>query len=165
MSSFTFNVKGLDGRQRPTHDQWTNADCFILIFPPFPSLVVGRLMSSFSIDVRFRSTSLFPFDVLVCRETNADCCITSPPSLFVVDVVVVIVRCHRCSSSSLFVVAIRRRRCSSSSLFVVVVVRRRRCSSSFAISRRLSGCVESQEREQNKDVVVACGGGVDVGCQ
>jgi hypothetical protein len=40
MSSFMFDVKGLDGRQSPTHDQWTNADCCILIFPPFPSLVV-----------------------------------------------------------------------------------------------------------------------------
>ena len=68
MSSFTFDVKGLDGRQRPTHDQWTNADCCILIFPPFPSLVVGRLMLSFSIDVRFCSTSLFPIDVVVRRD-------------------------------------------------------------------------------------------------
>jgi hypothetical protein len=58
--------------------------------------------------------------------TDADCCITSPPNLFVVDVVIVDV-----VSLSLFVViVVRRRRCSSSSLFVVVVVRRRRCSSS-----------------------------------
>ena len=68
MSSFTFDVKELDGQQHPTHDQWTNADCCIIIFPPFPSLVVGRLMSSFSINVRFRSTSLFLFDVVVRRD-------------------------------------------------------------------------------------------------
>ena len=85
--------------------------------------------------------------------TDADCCITSPPNLFVVDVVIVdvvslslfvviVVRRRRCSSSSLFVVVVVRcRRCSSSSSFVVVVVRRRCCllSSLFVdivVSRR-----------------------------
>ena len=100
--------------------------------------------------------------------TNADCCITSPPSLVVVDVVIVVV-CHpRCSSSLLFAVAVVRcRRCCSLSLLFIVGVVRLCCSSSSSITilRRLSGCAESQEREQNKDVVAACGGGVDVNCQ
>ena len=140
-SSFTFYVKGLDGRQRPTHDQWTNADCCILIFPPsqVSSLVVWcrrfRLTFVFVRHRCFRSTLSF-------AVTNADCCITSPPksicrrrhrcrrhrrhcssSLFVV----IVVHRRRCSSSS-FVVVVRRCHCSSLSLFVVVVVRHCRCS-------------------------------------
>ena len=61
MLLFTFDVKGLA-------DQRINADCCIIIFPPFPSLVVGGLMSPFLIDVRFRSTSLFLFDVVIRRD-------------------------------------------------------------------------------------------------
>ena len=61
--------------------------------------------------------------------TNADCWITSPPSIFVVIVVVVIVCCHHCLSLSLslfVVIVVHRHRCSLSLLFVVVIVRRRR---------------------------------------
>jgi len=97
-----------------------------LYFPPFTSLVVGRLMSSFSIDVRFRLASLFLFNVVVRRDlcwllyyfpSQVSSSSTSLSSSFFV---VIFVCRHRCSSLSLFVVfVVRRHHYSTLLLFLI----------------------------------------------
>jgi hypothetical protein len=97
MLSFMFGVKGLDGRQRPTHDRWINADCCILIFPPFPK------SRRWSFDVVLFDWRSFSFNIAV------------------------FVRCHHSPWLMLIVVLLpppksrrlrrRRRHWSSSSLF------------------------------------------------
>jgi hypothetical protein len=59
MSSFTFDFKGLDGRQRLTHNRWINADFCILIFPPFPK------SRRWSFDVVLFDRRSFLFDIAV----------------------------------------------------------------------------------------------------
>ena len=115
---------------------------------------------SFLFDRCFRSTSSF-------AVTNADCCITSPPNLFVVDVVIVDVvvvvrRCRRLSSSLFIVVVVRRRRCSSSLLFVVVVVRRRPCSLSSLFVVVVVRRRRSQSRVDCCCCCYCCGGAAAV---
>ena len=90
MSSFTFDVKGLDSRQRPTHDH-----------------IVRRhrcsLSSLFVVVVCRRHSSSPSFVVVVVRRRRRRS--SSSSSLFVV----VIVRRRRCSLSSSFVVVVARR--------------------------------------------------------
>ena len=118
-------------RLRSTSKDWTadnvqlttNGLMLIVVFLYFPpsqisSLVVWcrrfRLTFVFVRHRCFRSTLSF-------AVTYADCCITSPPSLFVVNVFVVVVRCHCCLLLLLFVVVVvcyRHCSCSSSSFTI-----------------------------------------------